>query len=279
MKTRYKINGIFLVLVLNLVLINSSMANAGAGGKYSSSKTLRSMARIYMAYGEYAKAQPLAEQALTLAERNEVSDCELAMCMIDLATLYLHQGKLVDAEEMCQSGMQLQKKALYKNHPYLAYTLRTLSSIYQQQGEYPQAEAALDNAMAIMLDSHNADDKAMAPFYVDIAKLCVVQNALEKAENYYHKAMDLINKSYGPNHLYTANVLADIAKLYAMQGKYTKAEELINQAIAVQEKIYGPDHHLIAPSWLTKAKISQATGSKIRTISQIAYGPIAKADK
>ena len=32
---------------------------------------------------------------------------------------------------------------------------------------------------------------------------------------------------------------------------------MIDRALAVQEKIYGPDHHLIAASWLTKAKICQ----------------------
>jgi len=77
----------FLVLVFSLVLLMGSLA----GGKPQqdkkglSCKTLRLMARIYMAYGEYAKAQPLAEQALTLAKQRCESDAELAMCLIDLA--------------------------------------------------------------------------------------------------------------------------------------------------------------------------------------------------
>ncbi len=303
----------FLVLVFSLALVGTSIASEKTkpDRKHPSSKTLRSMARIYMAYGEYAKAQPLAEQALTLAKRKDASDSELAMCLIDLAMLYNYQGKSTEAEKACKLGLKLQKKVLYKNHPYLAYTLRTLSSIYDMQGEYCKARSTLDEAIVIMLDSHTADDKTMAPFFVDMAKILVAQGNLDQADSYYQKAMLLINTSYGPDHLYTANVLADIAKLYAMQEKYAEAEELINQAIAVQEKIYGPDHHLIAPSWLTKAKISQAKGdytqaerliskalntiekagdtatlakleqraAEIRTIRQVAYGPIAKADK
>ena len=309
MKMRYKINGIFLVLVFSLVL-NTSITNGKSVpiGKNSSSKTLRSMARIYMAYGEYAKAQPLAEKALTLARRKGTPDSELAMCLIDLATLYKNQNKLVDAEKMCELGLKLQEKVLYENHPFLAYTLSTLSSIYCEQGKYDQARSSLDSAMAVMLDSHTADENAMAPFFVDFAKLYLVQNALEKAESYYRKAMDLINNSYGPNHLYTANVLADVAKLYTMQKRYPEAEELINRAVTVQEKIYGSDHHLIAPSWLTKAKICQAKGEyaqaerlisralvaveksgnvaafsklqqdakEIRIIKQVAYAPTAR---
>lgn len=256
----------FLVSVFILVLAGTSIASEKAklNKKYPSSKALRSMARVYMAYGEYAKAQPLAEQALTLAKRNKVSDSELATCLIDLATLYDYKGKLAEAEKICKSGLQLQKKVLYENHPYLAYTLRTLSSIYQQQGKYDEAEAALDNAMAIMLNSHSTDDKAMAPFFVDIAKLYVLQDALEKAESYYLKAMVLINNSYGQDHLYTANVLGNIAKLYTLQGRYSEAEELINRTVAIQEKFYGPDHHFITSSWLTKAKICQIKGDYVQ---------------
>lgn len=302
-----------LVLVFSVVLLGTRMANGQSkpGRIYSSSKALRSMARVYMAYGEYAKAQPLAEKALTLAQRKEACDSELAMCFIDLAVLYNNQGRPADAEKMCELGLHIQEKVLCKNHPYVAYTLRTLSSIYSEQGKYDRARSALDKAMTIMLDSNRADDKVMAPFYVDIAKLFVSQGDFEKAESYYQRAMALIVNSYGPNHLYTSNVLGSIAKLYILQERYAEAEELINRAVAVQEKMYGPDHHLIAVSWLTKAKICQVKGDytqaeklikkaldavgktgnvaafmklgqsveEIRAGKQAAYGPIAKADK
>ena len=260
-KTICKRKLVYLVLVCSLSLTAPNTGTAGEKSKGPSSKTLRSMARVYMAYGEYAKAQPLAEKALTQARTEGAADSELAMCLIDLATLYNYQGKLFDAEEMCKSGLELQKRALYKNHPYLAYTSRTLSSIYYEQGKYSKAKSALDEAIVIMLDIHSTVDKAMAPFYVDMAKVLTAQDKLAQAERYYQKAMPLINTSYGPNHLYTANVLADIAKLRTLQGKYTEAEELINRAIAVQEKTYGTNHHLVSGSWLTKAKICQEKGN------------------
>lgn len=264
-KTNYitlKCKGFFLVSLLSLALAGTSMAGeiAGSGKKYLPTKTLRSMARVYMAYGEYAKAQPLAEKALEMAKSKGVSDSELGMCLIDLGTLYSYQGNLDDAKKMCEEGLHIQEKILYKNHPYLAYMLKSLSSIYCEQGNFHRAKSALEEAMAIMLDSHSADDKALAPFFVDIAKLHFAQGNLEEAESYYKKAMLLINSSYGPNHLYTANVLAGKAKLFILQKKYDQAENLIDRAVAVQEKIYGPDHHLIAASWLTKAKICQVKG-------------------
>jgi hypothetical protein len=73
--------------------------------------------------------------------------------------------------------------------------------------------------------------------------------------------MNLINTSYGPDHLYTANVLGSVAKLYTLQGKHDEAEKIIDGTIAKQEKIYGQEHHLVAPSWLTKARICLAKGN------------------
>jgi tetratricopeptide (TPR) repeat protein len=247
-----------LVLISNLVLMNLGMTCAEAAGRYPSSKTLRSTARIYMAYGEYKKAQPFVERALILARRDKTADSELAMCLIDAATLYNYQGKPADAEKMCKLGLELQEKVLYKNHPYIAYTLRILSSIYQQQGNYNEAQSALNRAMAIMLDSHSADDKEMAPFMVDIAGVLIAKGELKEAENYYQKSIALINDSYGPDHPYTATVLSNMAEMYIILERYEQAEELIDRALATQEDTYGPDHHLIAPTWLTKAKLCQA---------------------
>jgi tetratricopeptide (TPR) repeat protein len=249
----------FLVLTFIILLIESiAWGQPQQAKKDLSCKTLRSMARVYMAYGEYTKAQPLAEQALALAKSKGESDSELSMCLIDLATLYKSLDKLLDAENMCEQGLKLQKKVLYESHPYVAYTLRTLGSIYSEQGNYIKATNAMEKAMALMLESHTKNDKALAPFWVDIAAIFVAKGDYKQAESYYNKAMAFINISYGPDHLYTANVLGSVAKLYTLQGRHDEAEKLIDRTIAKQESIYGQEHHLVATSWLTKARICHA---------------------
>jgi tetratricopeptide (TPR) repeat protein len=261
-RTSYKRKNHFLVLTLIILFIESiAWGVPQQTRKNLSCKTLRSMARVYMAYGEYTKAQPLAEQALNCARERGELDSELAMCLIDLATLYKSQDKLLEAAELCEQGMKLQEKVLYKNHPYVAYTLRTLASIYLEQGDYIKASNAMDKAMAIMLESHTENDKSLAPFWVDIASILVAKGDYKKAESYYNKAMNLINTSYGPDHLYTANVLGSVAKLYTLQGKHDEAEKIIDRTIAKQEQIYGQGHHLVAPSWLIKARICIAKGN------------------
>jgi tetratricopeptide (TPR) repeat protein len=235
-------------------------ANVTATEKVPCCGTLRSMARIYMAYGEYAKAQRLAEEALIQARKQEASNAELATCLIDLGTLYSLQGRLGEAEQMCNWGLQLQKKTLFDKHPYIAQTLRTLSTIYRRQERFGKAKRALDDAIGIVLHRHKQQDEEMAPFHVDMAKLLVAEGKLAEAEGYYTKAIAGIKATYGVEHLCTANVLAGMAELYELQGRYSEAEDLIEKALTVQERMYGPDHHLLISSLLTGVRICRATG-------------------
>jgi len=248
---------------LSIILLNSSFAGESPAINRASlsTKTLRSMARVYMAYGDYAKAQPLAEQALASAKTKSAADSELCLCMIDLAYLYINQNRLDEAEQLCIAGLNLQEKIYTKDHPYVAYTLRTLGAIYRDQGKFTQAWASINRAMTIMLACHPADEPVLAPFKVDMAELSAAEGDFDGAESYYMQVLDLIGDSYGIDHLYTANVLSGLAELYTIQGRYAEAEPLINHARAVQETVYGSEHYLVAPAWLTTAQICQAKGN------------------
>jgi len=253
-----------IVWALSLVLLSNGIAlgnKAELRGRRVSSKSLRSMARVYMAYGEYEKAQPLVEQALASARKTNIPDYELAMCLIDTACLYNKQNKLADAEKLCEQGLELQQKFLYENHPYIAYTLRILSSIYREQGKLYQAESALEKATAIMRSNNSEDDDyTMVSLEIDTAKLLVAQGNLSKAESHYSHVLSTINK-HNPNHSYKVNVLEDMAELYLQQGKYTEAEPLVDQVLSMKERIYGSEHHFLVSALFIKAYIEREKGN------------------
>ncbi len=82
------------LVVITAILFGSLQAQAGAGKiKNPSSRKYRSMARVYMAYGQYQKAQPLAEQALSQAKKDNIDGRELSACLFDLAYIYNKQNK------------------------------------------------------------------------------------------------------------------------------------------------------------------------------------------
>jgi tetratricopeptide (TPR) repeat protein len=227
--------------------------------------SLRSMARVYMASGGYEKAQPFLVKALNLARETNASDSEMSACMLDLAYLYKNQGRLVEAETICLSGLELQEKAYSQSHPYVAYTLRILSEIYRMQARYSEAVNTLERALTIVRGYSLEDDQELAPFKVDMARLLAAQGDYIKAESYFSEAMVSIEKNYGPNHLYTTKVLCSMAALYVFQERYADAEELVSRVLPIQQRIYGPDHHFLVPVWLIKSSIYEAEGDFVNT--------------
>lgn len=253
------IPSLFFVSFVFLVGIGSTQAVPA--GKPNSCGSLRSMARIYMASGGYEKAQPFLVKALNQAKETNASDSERSACMLDLAYLYMKQGRLAEAETTCLSGLELQEKIYSQNHPYVAYTLRILSEIYLRQSRYHKAFETLERALTIVRGCSLEDDKELAPFKVDMARLLAIQGNYVKAESYFTEAIATIEKNYGPNHLYTAKVLCSFASLYVLEERYTEAEELISKAQPVQENIYGENHHFLIPLWLVKSSIYEGEGN------------------
>ncbi len=249
------------LLCASLVLpVGTAGAKATQPRKVLTHTALRAMARVYIASGNYDKAQPLLESALDMARTLNAPDSDVCACELDLAYLYKNQGKLGEAETMCLSGLELQEKVYSPNHPYVTYTLRILSEIYRRQGRYREAADSLERAMTIMRRVSREDDPDMAPLKVDMARLLVAKGDFAQAESYFNKAIAVIEGSYGPTHLYTTKVLTSMAALRVLQGRYAQAQALISRALPVQEKVYGSSSHFLVPAWLVMSKVYKAKG-------------------
>lgn len=264
--TRFQLIIIAIIWLISSFAFPVSIADGGTikAQKAYSHASLRAMARVYLASGNYDKAQPFLESALDMAKSANAHDADICACTVDLAYLYKSQGKLAEAETMCRTGLELQKEMYGSKHPYVALTLRILSDVYRGQGRYQEAVETLGRAITIMREGASENDPEIAPFKVDMARLLVAKGDLVKAESYFNEALPVIKASYGPNHLYTAKVLTSVAKLYVLQGKHESAEALISKALPIQEKMYGPNHHFLVPAWLIMSRIHQAKGDQTR---------------
>ena len=252
------------IFVFVLLAVFFSTATAKSKDNELSTKTLRSMARAYMAFGKYEKAHVLAERALKQAKSEKVDGGEMALCLIDLGTVYGYEGLLSEAAEKLESGVEFQKKALFEKHPYVAHTLRMLSDIYRRQNHMEQAEVVLSQAVKIMLDNCDLHSKEMAPFILESAKLQFAKGQMEQAIANYQAALDIYEQNYGFGHLMTANVLEDMAHFYMAQKDTERAAGLMSESLAIKNRIFGRYHSSLIDSWLTMARICKYQGQMER---------------
>ena len=220
------------------------------------------MARINMAFGRYGKAQTFAQQALGRAKEQKLQDDELAMCFIDLGTVYQYQDRLQSACDMLEKGIQIQKN-LPDENPYIAYTLRMLASVYRKQQQYDKSQRILDEAIEIMLRTNQPGDSALSLFRTEQAKLFAETGQLEKAYDIYANEIEIVEIMYGSGHLCTANVLEDAAKLDLKLKRFDDAKKRIETTIRIRQKYYGNDHHTLVSAWLTKAQVTRALGDVV----------------
>jgi tetratricopeptide (TPR) repeat protein len=256
-----KINPIISAFLWGVLLLFTHQLFAQSGTTQNiSSSALRSMARLYMAYGNYDKAQVVAQAALTQAEQQNIDSEEMAMCLIDLGTVYGYQDMLEESADLLGKGVQLQKKAV-GNHPYVAYTLQMLSDVYRREGQYGRAQDALAEAFSIMMTCHNEQDRELLAFTASSAKLMMEQGQVAQADALYAKILDRTIESYGRTHLQTAAILSGFAEVELLEGKIDSARQRIDQALEIQEKYFGASHQMLIPAWLTKARIDRAAGN------------------
>ncbi|OQY07383.1 MAG: hypothetical protein B6I25_02005 [Planctomycetales bacterium 4572_13] len=237
---------------------------AGHHDESLSIKTLRTMARGYMAFGEYEKAHSLAGQALRQGRSQKADTGEMALCLIDMGTVCSYEGLLTQAHQYLEKGVKLQKQALFDDHPYVAHTLRMLSDVCQRQGDLSQAETALSQAVGIMLNHYDVRNKEMAPFILELANLRFGEGNLEQAYNNYQAALDIYEQSYGTQHLMTANVLEKMAHLHMVREDTQEADRLLSESLKIKTEIYGRYHLQLIDTWLAVARLSKQQGRNAR---------------
>ena len=250
------------IIVLLLSFIVST--DAATTKKPSSTKTLRSMSRAYIAFGKYDKAQKLASEALKKAREEKVETGELALCLIDMATVCSDKGQLAEASNYFEKGVKLQKTALFDNHPYVAHTLRMLSDVYRRQNNIEQSEMVLTEAVKIMLDNCHLESKEMAPFILEAGNLKFAKGEYSQALGNYEKALDIFEQNYGSRHLMTANVLEKMARLHLVQDNTAKADIAMQESLKIKRGIFGRYHPNLIESWLDMARICKNQGKMER---------------
>lgn len=256
-----KLKTVFIVLLLGVLV---GVAPAARRDKQMSTKTLRSMARAYMAFGKYEKAHTLAAQALRQGRSQATDTGEMALCMIDMGTVCSYEGLLTQARRHLEEGVELQKEALFDDHPYVAHTLRMLSDVCLRQGDLLQAETVLSQAVDIMLNHCDLGSKEMAPFILESANLQFEKGELDRADDNYQAALDIYEQSYGAQHLMTANVLEKMARLHIAQNDTEEATQLMSESLKIKTRIYGRYHPRLIDSWLAMARLYKQQGQSER---------------
>ena len=172
-----------------------------------------------------------------------VVDDELADEFHNLGLLYADQGKLVEAEQMCQRALQGYEKAWGPDHTLTLDIVNNLGLLYKNQGKLVEAEQMCQRALQGKEKAWGPDHTSTLNTVNNLGLLYANQGKLVKAEQMYQRALQGYEKAWGPDHTSTLSTVNNLGLLYANQGKLVEAEQMYQRALQGKEKAIGSDKY------------------------------------
>jgi CHAT domain-containing protein/Tfp pilus assembly protein PilF len=199
-------------------------------------ESLGLQARLFLARGDYAKAEPLLRQAYEIqrkAKGDAHPDCALARSA--LAGLYRAKGDFARAEPMIREAMERMKTASGVATPEYASALGGMASLLRERGELAAAEPLLLQALEIRKKAQGADHPDAVASLNDLANLYRDQGDFSRAEPLYREVLEIASRTKSFRHRSSPShtrALRDLAELYRVSGQYARAVPLLRLSVA-----------------------------------------------
>ena len=166
------------------------------------------LADLYLAWGNYGKAEPLYQRLLAMREKEVGTDHTFVAAILEyLASVHQARGKYAEAEALYRRALTVWETDAGGRHDVeIAKALDGLAGAQRAQGQQAQAEEL------------------------------------------YQRALALREARFGKDHTSVAGTLDNLAKVYEAQGKQAEAQAARQRAASIWEKRFGKDHPNVTAS-------------------------------
>jgi tetratricopeptide (TPR) repeat protein len=224
-------------------------------------ESLNDLGAVYASQGDYAQAEPLLQQALSIHARVlGPGHPDVATATNNVAMTNYYQGKYAEAEPLFLRALAIWQQQPGPDHPDYARTTSNLALLYFVQGRYTEAEPLYRRALAIWEGIVGPEHPDVARTLNNLGKLYRLQGKYAEAEPLLLRARAIREKTLGPDHPGVAQTLGELAQLYSDQGRYAEAEPLYQLALEIREEALGPVHASVAEILESYAALLKAMG-------------------
>jgi len=150
------------------------------------------------------------------------------------------------AQSSYEQALDILKKSLSPDHPFVATTLNKLAQVYLDQGKDTDAESLYKQAQAISEKVLGPESEQVTISLRGLGELLQRQRKYDDAERRFDQARQIHEKVLGRDHQQVAIDLTNLAGLFYEQGKYAKAEQSYERAKTILEKVLKPDDPALA---------------------------------
>ncbi|MEA5554038.1 tetratricopeptide repeat protein [Anabaena cylindrica UHCC 0172] len=202
---------------------------------------LSALAKVCRIRGQYAEAQSLYDRIFNF-ESSQSFIANSPLVIIEISTLWLEQGLVDEAEQICDRAKEVAENSLGNEHPIYAMCLSELAGVYVKQGRHQEAELCCKKAIEINETKGNTMHPTHAINLKNLALIYTAQGRHEDAEILYKFALKIQQDIFGQEHMQIAETLVNLAINYLAQNEYKQAEPLLLRGQEMYKSTLGTTH-------------------------------------
>jgi tetratricopeptide (TPR) repeat protein len=208
---------------------------------------LNDLAESYRNLAEYAKAEPLYDQALALLrDRPEYSRQTMAV-LNNKGTFYRETGSYFRASAIYQQSLELAKKAGLEHDSVMGATLNGMAAVTaSSQGDLKSAQRLLERSLRIREATLGPDHLEVSETLNNLGVIYFKRKKLDQAEATLSRALRIMEQQLGSDHSDVAMTLSNLAVIYVERKQYSAAEKMLAQALDIRRRKLPDNHPVVA---------------------------------
>jgi serine/threonine protein kinase/Tfp pilus assembly protein PilF len=217
---------------------------------------LDTVGEAYRKLGEYQRARPLQDRALTIARGLGPTQPQLlARALRNRGRLHSDAGDYAAGETLLREALGMQREAKTQNPLAIAEILTDLGLLNNRRGDRDAAEALYRESLDLRRRVLGAEHPLVAANLDSLGALRRQHADYPGAEALFGQALAIYRKRLPPTHPQLAGNLSNLAIVHADQGDLAEAERLYREALTLLRASLGERHPSVAIVMNNLAKV------------------------
>lgn len=214
----------------------------------------------FQVQGDFAEAERAYQQGIRLAEKDGNSAGDLALLLLNLASLYLETGQgPAHAEVLSRRALKYAIALHGPAAPELANFIYILGAARVEQGDRTDGRRFFEQAVDLAGDS--SEGKLRQGFVrANLALLSALDKQWMPAKENFLQSIALIETALGSSRPDLIRTHLNLSRVYVQLKQWTLAAASVAKARDITEARLGDSHPLMADILITSASILRKTG-------------------
>lgn len=181
------------------------------------------LAALYQSVGQLDKAAAEHQRCLQIFRATLGDSLDAARSIANLASIYTHQKKFQEAEDLYRQAIAIRVAKLGPEHPDVALSLMAFGVGLQRAKRFKEAREVLEQSLAIRRKSVGENTPVVADSLTALGLLAVREGKPEMAQQLFEQELEIRRGAQPVGHPDLANSHANLGLAHASQKQWQNA--------------------------------------------------------